>query len=141
MRYDSQKVKEKIEVCNGERNDGQNKAKYINKMNNGNPIILKEAIVNTKDLQEEGTVVRLIDEKNQFLGKGYYGKQNKGYGWVLTRSEKDQVDGDFFRQKILSAIEKRKYTFKMRKQPLFVSSMGKAMESAASRSIILQAIM
>ena len=87
------------------------KAKYINKMKNGNPIILKEAIVNTKDLQEEGTVVRLIDEKNQFLGKGYYGKQNKGYGWVLTRSEKDQVDGDFFRQKILSAIEKRKSYF------------------------------
>ena len=80
-------------------------------MKNGNPIILKEAIVNTKDLQEEGTVVRLIDEKNQFLGKGYYGKQNKGYGWVLTRSEKDQVDGDFFRQKILSAIEKRKSYF------------------------------
>ena len=87
------------------------KAKYINKMKNGNPIILKEAIVNAKDLQEEGTVVRLIDEKNQFLGKGYYGKQNKGYGWVLTRSEKDQVDGDFFRQKILSAIEKRKSYF------------------------------
>ena len=110
-------------------------------MKNGNPIILKEAIVNAKDLQVEGTVIRLIDEKNQFLGKGYYGKQNKGYGWVLTRSEKDQVDGDFFNKKSYPLLRRESLTFKMSKQPLFVSSMGKAMESVALRSIILQAIM
>lgn len=87
------------------------KEKYINKIKSGNPIILKEAIINVRDLQIEGTVVRLVDEKGQFLGKGYYGKQNKGYGWVLTRSENDRIDGDFFQQKIMAAIEKRKSFF------------------------------
>ena len=63
---------------NGERKTTVKiKAKYINKMKNGNPIILKEAIANVKDLQEEGTVLRLVDEKNHFLGKGYYGSRIK----------------------------------------------------------------
>src|SRR3954465_6132184 len=80
-------------------------------MKSGNPIVLKEAIINAKDLQIEGTVVRLVDERNQFLGKGYYGKQNKGYGWILTRSEKDPIDSKFFQQKIMTAIEKRESFF------------------------------
>ena len=32
--------------------------KYMNKMKSGNPIILKEAIVNAKDLQKEGMSLR-----------------------------------------------------------------------------------
>ena len=47
----------------------------------------------------------------QFIGKGYYGKQNKGYGWILTRKENEAIDGVFFQQKILQAIEKRKAFF------------------------------
>jgi 23S rRNA (cytosine1962-C5)-methyltransferase len=86
-------------------------SKYVNRMKSGNPIILKEAIINVKDLHTEGMILKVVDDREQFIGKGYYGKQNKGYGWILTRKENEAIDGVFFRQKILQAIEKRKAFF------------------------------
>ena len=80
-------------------------------MKSGNPIILKEAIINVKDLHTEGMILKVVDERGQFIGKGYYGKQNKGYGWILTRKENEAIDGVFFQQKVLKAIEKRKAFF------------------------------
>ena len=61
-------------------------SKYVNRMKSGNPIILKEAIINVKDLHTEGMILKVVDDRGQFIGKGYYGKQNKGYGWILTRN-------------------------------------------------------
>ena len=86
-------------------------SKYVNRMKSGNPIILKEAIINVKDLHTEGMILKVVDERGQFIGKGYYGKQNKGYGWILTRKENEAIDGVFFKQKILQAIEKRNAFF------------------------------
>ena len=86
-------------------------SKYVNRMKSGNPIILKEAIINVKDLHTEGMILKVVETQGQFIGKGYYGKQNKGYGWILTRKENEAIDGVFFRQKILQAIEKRKAFF------------------------------
>ncbi len=75
--------------------------------------------MNSEDLQEEGTLVRLVDEKNNLLEKAITESKNKGYGWVLTRNEKDQVDGNFFRKKIMSAIEKRKSFFESEETTAF----------------------
>ena len=86
-------------------------SKYVNRMKSGNPIILKEAIINVKDLHTEGMILKVVETQGQFIGKGYYGKQNKGYGWILTRKENEAIDGVFFQQKILQAIEKRKAFF------------------------------
>lgn len=86
-------------------------SKYVNRLKNGNPIILKDAIINVKDLHTEGMILKVVDERGQFIGKGYYGKQNKGYGWILTRKVNEAIDGDYFQQKILQAIEKRKAFF------------------------------
>ena len=86
-------------------------SKYVNRMKSGNPIILKEAIINVKDLHTEGMILKVVDERGQFIGEGYYGKQNKGYGWILTRKENEAIDGVFFQQKVLKAIEKRKAFF------------------------------
>ena len=86
-------------------------SKYVNRMKSGNPIILKEAIINVKDLHTEGMILKVVDTQGQFIGKGYYGKQNKGYGWILTRKQNEAIDGVFFQQKILQAIEKRKAFF------------------------------
>lgn len=87
------------------------KGKYVNKMRNGNPIILKEAVVNIKDLQTEGDFIKLIDERNQFIGKGYYGKQNKGVGWILTYKENEKIDQSFFQTKMMAAIKKRAHFY------------------------------
>ena len=86
-------------------------SKYVNRMKSGNPIILKESIINVKDLHTEGMILKVVDTQGQFIGKGYYGKQNKGYGWILTRKENEAIDGVFFQQKVLHAIEKRKAFF------------------------------
>ncbi|QWG35484.1 class I SAM-dependent rRNA methyltransferase [Bacillus mycoides] len=88
------------------------KPKFIKEIKSGYPLILKDAIQNLNDVREEGTIINVVDEKNQFIGKGYYGKQNKGYGWILTRKEKEQINQDFFESKIKSALHKRKDFYK-----------------------------
>ena len=62
-------------------------------------MILKEAIINPEVLDEEGTIVRLVDKYRRFVAKGYYGNQNKGIGWVLTKKENEEIDFDFLRIK------------------------------------------
>ncbi|PDY45716.1 RlmI/RlmK family 23S rRNA methyltransferase [Bacillus pseudomycoides] len=88
------------------------KPKFIKEIKSGYPLILKDAIQNLNDIREEGQIIKIVDEKNQFLGKGYYGKQNKGYGWVLTRKEQEHIDQAFFERKIKSALHKRKGFYK-----------------------------
>lgn len=88
------------------------KPKFIKEIKSGYPLILKDAIQNLNDVQEEGTIIKVVDEKSQFVGKGYYGKQNKGYGWILTRKESEQINQSFFESKIKSALHKRKQFYK-----------------------------
>ena len=88
------------------------KPKFIKEIKSGYPLILKDAIQNLNDVREEGTIIKVVDEKNQFVGKGYYGKQNKGYGWILTRKESEQINQSFFESKIKSALHKRKQFYK-----------------------------
>ncbi|MDQ0200726.1 class I SAM-dependent rRNA methyltransferase [Neobacillus ginsengisoli] len=83
------------------------KGKFVNKYKSGYPLISKEAILNLNEAVEEGTIIRLVDEKNKFIAKGYFGKQNKGYGWVLSRSENEQIDQRFFLNKMRDAIKYR----------------------------------
>lgn len=88
------------------------KPKFIKEIKSGYPLILKDAIQNLNDVREEGTIIKVVDEKNNFVGKGYYGKQNKGYGWILTRKESEQMNQSFFESKIKSALHKRKQFYK-----------------------------
>ncbi len=39
--------------------------------------------------------VELVDSQNQFIAKGYLGKQNKGIGWVLSQ-QNIPFDQSFF---------------------------------------------
>ncbi|MBU8687895.1 class I SAM-dependent rRNA methyltransferase [Priestia megaterium] len=83
------------------------KEAFIKKVNKGYPLIEKDALVDGHKLQEEGVIINLITSKNQFLAKGYYGKQNKGYGWILTKKKSEQIDAAFFARKIQRAIASR----------------------------------
>jgi len=56
------------------------KNKYIKEYNNNSPLIFKEALENINKLNDEGMLINLFNENKQFMGKGFYGKQNKGYG-------------------------------------------------------------
>ena len=59
-------------------------SKYIKKYINGYPLLEKESIRNWDLVEQEGTIINLFDTQKKFIVKGYYGKQNKGYGWVLS---------------------------------------------------------
>ena len=84
------------------------KAKYIQEYQDRYPLIQKEIIENIDDLKEEGVVVNLLTSNNKFIAKGYYGRQNKGYGWVLTYDKNEHIDSLFFSKKIKKAVECRK---------------------------------
>lgn len=84
------------------------KSSFVKSINSGYPLIKKEAVQNLNDLQDEGMLIEVVDEKGKFIGKGYYGQQNKGVGWMLTRSASESIDQEFFEKKIKSAIEARK---------------------------------
>ncbi|WP_017725882.1 class I SAM-dependent rRNA methyltransferase [Halalkalibacterium ligniniphilum] len=87
------------------------KAAYQKRVKGGYPLLLKEAIKNEHDLQKEGTVVEVLDEQNQFIGRGFIGKQNKGVGWILTRNRDERIDERFFEKKLSAAFNQRKRLF------------------------------
>ena len=90
------------------------KKEFVNKYKKGYPLILEEALENTKALKEEGQIITLIDENKAFLGKGYYGKQNKGCGWILSNSKNSNLDDKFFYDKLRNAFSKRMKFYKSR---------------------------
>ncbi|MFC4024842.1 class I SAM-dependent rRNA methyltransferase [Oceanobacillus longus] len=88
------------------------KPDFIGHYKNKFPLINKDAVVNNESLSLEGTLVHLVDDNGNFLGKGYYGNQNKGIGWVLSFNEGEKIDSVFFKNKILTAINKRQSYYK-----------------------------
>ncbi|MEH7451333.1 class I SAM-dependent rRNA methyltransferase [Gottfriedia acidiceleris] len=87
------------------------KQKFVKDYKNGYPLISKESIVNSKDFINEGTIINLVDERNGFIGTGYYGKQNKGLGWILSLKEHEKIGPKFFEDKIKRAIENRQHFY------------------------------
>ena len=85
--------------------------KHVEKYKKLYPLIFKEAIIGFQLLEtsgiEEGTLLKLVDERGRYVATGYLGRQNKGLGWVLTRNDKEKIDTTFFQRKLYQAIEKR----------------------------------
>jgi 23S rRNA (cytosine1962-C5)-methyltransferase len=87
------------------------KSKFVTKYKKCYPLITKDTIMNAAALDEEGSIINLVDEQNQFIAKGYYGKQNKGLGWVLSNIENEQFDHRFFEKTLKAAFGKRDHFF------------------------------
>ncbi|MCD6173549.1 MAG: class I SAM-dependent rRNA methyltransferase [Sulfurimonas sp.] len=83
------------------------KPEFVDKYKNGYPLISQEAISDFSKVGDEGVILNLINSKNSFIVKGYYGKQNKGFGWILSSSKDEKIDVDFFISKIKSALKYR----------------------------------
>ncbi|HIP18439.1 MAG TPA: RlmI/RlmK family 23S rRNA methyltransferase, partial [Sulfurovum sp.] len=60
------------------------KPAFVKTYKSGYPLISSEAVAEWGKVKEEGTVLNLLDSRGTFIARGYYGKQNKGFGWVLT---------------------------------------------------------
>jgi 23S rRNA (cytosine1962-C5)-methyltransferase len=95
------------------------KNKYISEYKNGYPLISKESIVNWDRVESEGSILNLIDEKKNFIAKGYFGRQNKGFGWVLSKKRDEKIDINFFKKKINNAIAYRKEFFQSKETTAF----------------------
>src|SRR5690554_7167713 len=67
--------------------------------------------MHVRELLDEGVIVRLLDEKGEFIGRGYYGIQNKGIGWILTTNEKETIEKAFIKKKLIEAFTRRKKYF------------------------------
>ncbi|MCF6310686.1 MAG: class I SAM-dependent rRNA methyltransferase [Sulfurimonas sp.] len=87
------------------------KPEFVGEYKDGYPLISKESVLDWKMVTNEGCIVNLLDSKNRFIVKGYYGIQNKGYGWVLTQKKDEKIDADYFIKKIKSAIKYREDFF------------------------------
>ncbi len=83
------------------------KPNYIKEYETGHPLISKESIVDWNKVKDEGTIVNLLDDQKRFIAKGYYGKQNKGYGWILSSKKDENIEVSYFTKKIKSAIKYR----------------------------------
>ncbi|WP_062051867.1 class I SAM-dependent rRNA methyltransferase [Bacillus sp. JCM 19034] len=84
---------------------------FVNKFKAGYPLITSEAI-NEERVWEEGAILRLVDGKKQFVARAYYGKQNKGLGWILTNDEQEVIDDAFFVRKFHEAFPLRNSLYK-----------------------------
>ena len=87
------------------------KDEHLYNYKNNYPLFLKEVVQNTDKLTQEGEIFHLLDSKKKFVAKGYYGLQNKGYGWILSHNENEQIDLTFFTKKIKDALAYRKELF------------------------------
>jgi 23S rRNA (cytosine1962-C5)-methyltransferase len=87
------------------------KSSHVKAYRDGYPLIEKDALLDPNRLQDEGVFLSLVDDRNQFIAKGYYGRQNKGYGWVLSHQKNEVIDASFFERKISAAFNERKPFF------------------------------
>ena len=83
------------------------KPQFIKNYINGYPLISKDVIVDWSKVKDEGTIVNLLDERKKFIAKGYYGIQNKGYGWVLSAKKDEEINVSYFKHKIKTALKYR----------------------------------
>lgn len=87
------------------------KSKYISLYQKGYPLILQSALISSKGNIPPGQILHLYTEQEVYLGTGYYGLQNKGIGWVLTRDIHVNIDKQFIKNKLIKALGLRRNFF------------------------------
>lgn len=88
------------------------KKAHAAKIKKGYPLIEKEALAGSAGHMKEGDLVDIVSESGgEFLARGYYGLQNKGVGWTLTRNKHEQIDQAFFLSKLTKAAQARAKLF------------------------------
>jgi 23S rRNA (cytosine1962-C5)-methyltransferase len=87
------------------------KKRTAEKIKKGFPLVEKAAVLKELPSLEEGDIIDLLDESGVFIGRGYYGKQNKGIGWVLTKNQSEGINISFFLNRMKTAFEHRRKFF------------------------------
>ncbi|KIL12835.1 hypothetical protein B4129_3124 [Bacillus safensis] len=87
------------------------KQTFAEQVKKGYPLISKDAVSHVNGVRE-GELIEWVDERGAFLGKGYYGVQNKGIGWVLTFDDNEKIDQAFFVSRLEQAAKSRTHLFR-----------------------------
>ncbi|MEC1620699.1 class I SAM-dependent rRNA methyltransferase [Bacillus mojavensis] len=87
------------------------KKAHAAKIKKGYPLIEKEALTGSAGHVKEGDLIDVVSESGEFLARGYYGLQNKGVGWTLTRNKNEHIDQTFFLSKLTKAVQARASLF------------------------------
>jgi 23S rRNA (cytosine1962-C5)-methyltransferase len=77
-----------------------------NRLLSGHPWIYKAEVDTIKGEVHDGDMVDLLDHRGKFLGRGYLNRRSQIIGRVLT-AERQPVDADFFRARIVAAAAMR----------------------------------
>lgn len=83
------------------------KSKWIKDLKKGSPLIQMAAIANPEVLNMDGQLYHVYDERGEFYGTGYYGQQNKGCGWIISKEKEPRINKAFFRDLFQRALELR----------------------------------
>ena len=94
------------------------KRKFKQNYKTGFPILQAEAVLG-KVTTEEGQVVKLVDDAENYLCTAYIGHQNKGLGWVLSLDEDEKINYTFFYERLKTALERRHKFFNSKKTNAF----------------------
>lgn len=103
---------------------------FSDQLKKGYPLISKDAVDARRLPAEQGTLLKLMDHHNRFIGTGYYGIQNKGIGWVLTTDANETIDKPFFMKNSKKPSTIVLHSSTMKTQQLFVYLTVKEMASA-----------
>ena len=76
-------------------------------LNNGHPWIYEGEIVKKDSSINNGDIVDITNDKDKYLGSGFYNSNSKISVRLLSRNANDLFDEDFFRRRISYAIDYR----------------------------------
>lgn len=95
--------------------------KHVKKYKKGYPLLFSQAMSNPSDVNglEEGTLLTLTEPNGRFVATAYYGIQNKGIGWVLSKIQSEAIDDFYFKKKLYKGLEKRMGLYKNPKTNCF----------------------
>lgn len=83
------------------------KSKLAEKIKKGYSLLTEDALISKKGNVHEGDIIHIVDEREHFVAKAYYGVQNKGIGWVLTTDKQTKINRDFFKATLKKAVNRR----------------------------------
>jgi 23S rRNA (cytosine1962-C5)-methyltransferase len=85
------------------------KLESAEKIQSGYPLLMKMDVQNGRlPEKEEGQKLWLTAPNGQYIGTAYFGVQNKGIGWVISRNKDAQFTVGFFVDLLRRAMEARK---------------------------------
>ena len=73
----------------------------------GHPWVYEGEIIKEDDSINNGDIVDITNEKEKYLGSGFYNRNSKIVVRLLSRNANDNFDEEFFRRRISYAIDYR----------------------------------